>query len=99
MPPTDQEVIIAILSGSGLLILLVGIIIVSAIRYNARQREHLLQIKAVEEAHQREMLKANIEVKEQTLQNIAHEIHDNVGQVLSLVKLNLNIASQKAQKW
>ena len=51
MPPTDQEVIIAILSGSGLLILLVGIIIVSAIRYNARQREHLLQIKAVEEAH------------------------------------------------
>ncbi len=38
----------------------------------------------------REILKAQLEMKENTLHTISQEIHDNIGQVLSLVKLNLN---------
>ena len=36
------------------------------------------------------LLKSQIEIQEQTLQHISREIHDNIGQVLSLVSLNLN---------
>ena len=39
---------------------------------------------------QNEYQQSLIEVQEQTLTNISQEIHDNVGQVLSLAKLNLN---------
>ncbi|HYF32640.1 MAG TPA: sensor histidine kinase [Chitinophagaceae bacterium] len=39
---------------------------------------------------QQELLKSKIEIQEQTLQKISQEIHDNIGQVLSLVKLNLH---------
>ena len=39
---------------------------------------------------QQELLKAQLEIQEQTLKNISKEIHDNIGQVLSLAKLNLN---------
>ena len=39
---------------------------------------------------QQELLQTQLEIQEQTLQNISEEIHDNIGQVLSLVKLNLN---------
>ncbi len=37
-----------------------------------------------------ELLQTQLEIQEQTLKTISEEIHDNVGQVLSLAKLNLN---------
>ncbi|MEL7148154.1 MAG: ATP-binding protein [Bacteroidota bacterium] len=97
MLETDQEIIIAIFSGSALLLLMAGIVVLSALNYRKKQRLHKYQILRVKEAHEKEMLKASVEVREQTLQNIAEEIHDNVGQVLSLVKLNLNMANQKSE--
>ncbi|MEO6730533.1 MAG: sensor histidine kinase [Ferruginibacter sp.] len=36
------------------------------------------------------ILQTQIEIQEQTLKNISQEIHDNIGQVLSLAKLNIN---------
>ena len=39
---------------------------------------------------QQEHLQAAIEIQEQTFQTISQEIHDNIGQLLSLAKLNLN---------
>ncbi|MBK8609202.1 MAG: sensor histidine kinase [Chitinophagaceae bacterium] len=36
-----------------------------------------------------QLLQTQIEIQEQTLKTISEEIHDNVGQVLSLAKLNL----------
>jgi signal transduction histidine kinase len=40
--------------------------------------------------HKQVLLQTQIEIQEQTLSNISQEIHDNIGQVLSLAKLNLN---------
>src|SRR5438309_1667780 len=39
---------------------------------------------------QQELLKGKMEIQEQTLKNVSEEIHDNVGQALTLLKLNLN---------
>ena len=39
---------------------------------------------------EQELLQTKIEIQEQTLKTISEEIHDNIGQVLSLVKINLN---------
>ncbi len=36
------------------------------------------------------LLQTQIEIQEHTFKNISQEIHDNIGQVLSLAKLNLN---------
>lgn len=38
----------------------------------------------------RELLKTQMEVQEETFKSISREIYDNIGQVLSLVKLNIN---------
>ncbi|MEO5995201.1 MAG: ATP-binding protein [Chitinophagaceae bacterium] len=56
-------------------------------RRNRDYRDNLLEI---EHKKEQEVLKAQLEIKEQTLKNISQEIHDNIGQVLSLVKLNIN---------
>lgn len=52
---------------------------------NKRERENLQFL------YQKEILRTQLEIQEQTLKNISQEIHDNVGQVLSLAKLNLNM--------
>ncbi|HEX4374255.1 MAG TPA: ATP-binding protein [Puia sp.] len=38
---------------------------------------------------QQTLLRTQLEIQEQTLKNISWEIHDNIGQILSLAKLNL----------
>jgi|CXWL01.1.fsa_nt_gi signal transduction histidine kinase len=55
-----------------------------------RRRKLLLEKKQIELQYQKELLQTQLEIQEQTLKNISQEIHDNVGQVLSLAKLNLN---------
>jgi two-component system NarL family sensor kinase len=37
-----------------------------------------------------ELMRAQIEIREQTLKHIAFELHDNLGQIASLIKINLN---------
>ena len=85
----DFQVIFIVVIGSLLLILLVAFIVLSVFYY---QRSQLRNSKAMEDLKnsvQKEMLVAQLEIKENTLNTIAQEIHDNIGQVLSLAKLNL----------
>ncbi len=41
------------------------------------------------------LLQSQLEIQEQTFTQISEEIHDNIGQVLSLVRLNLNTLGAK----
>ena len=47
-------------------------------------------MKSIKEQYSQEILKTELEIKEQTFKNLSEEIHDNVGQILSLVVLNLS---------
>jgi len=40
--------------------------------------------------HQQELLKTKLEIQEQTYHNMSLELHDNIGQILTLIKLNIN---------
>jgi len=42
------------------------------------------------------LLNTQLEIQEQTFNYISQEIHDNIGQILSLVRINLNVMSTKA---
>jgi two-component system, NarL family, sensor kinase len=41
------------------------------------------------------LLRAQLEIREQTLKTISQEIHDNIGQTLTLAKLNLALAEKQ----
>lgn len=70
-----------------LLALLFIIFIVFSIQ---RKRKMILEKKQMEYHYQQTLLQTQLEIQEQTLKNISQEIHDNIGQALSLAKLNLN---------
>ncbi len=48
--------------------------------------------------YERTILQSQLEIQEQTFRNISQEIHDNIGQVLSLAKLNLNTIPQNGKR-
>lgn len=52
--------------------------------YNRRKKRHVEEKERMRQAYERELLKAQMEVQEQTLQSVAYNLHDNVGQLLSL---------------
>jgi len=42
------------------------------------------------------LLNTQLEIQEHTFNYISQEIHDNIGQILSLVRINLNVLSEKS---
>jgi two-component system, NarL family, sensor kinase len=89
---SQQEigVIMIIVAGTALMMLLGGFLVTFIFLAEKRRRKHQQQIISMEQTYQSELLRTQIEVQEQTLQHISQELHDNIGQILSLVKINLN---------
>jgi two-component system, NarL family, sensor kinase len=58
-------------------------------QYQRRKYMHIQEKQFLQSQFSQTLLQSQLEIQEQTLKNISQEIHDNVGQVLSLAKLNL----------
>jgi signal transduction histidine kinase len=61
-------------------------------RYQLKQNIYFRNLEKIKVVHENELLQSQLEIQEQTFQNISREIHDNIGQKLTLVKLQLNTA-------
>jgi signal transduction histidine kinase len=61
-------------------------------KHRKRVISHRSQIKSIVHNQEKNILDAQIKVQEQTFKSISSEIHDNIGQRLTLAKLQLNIA-------
>jgi two-component system, NarL family, sensor kinase len=72
-----------------IILLFIAFITIFLILYNKRHLSYITEKKIREGNYQQTLLQSQLEIQEQTLKNISQEIHDNVGQVLSLAKLNL----------
>lgn len=57
------------------------------------------QLSLEQTRHQQELLQTRIEIQQQSFENISHELHDNIGQVLSLIKLNLARVSEQTTEY
>lgn len=75
--------------------LLIGFIIIYSVTYYKRQIRHSLEQEKMRQDFQQELLRTQLEIQEQTLKTISQEIHDNIGQTLSLAKLNLALEDEQ----
>lgn len=83
--------IVALITGGVLILsILVIFIILFIFLYQKRYYNHLKEKQEMHSNFQQELLKTRLEIQEETFRNISQEIHDNIGQALSFVKLNLN---------
>ncbi len=94
--PTDQyqEIVFVIVSAIVLFVALVGIVVFTMLYYQKKRFQHIREKQALAEAYQKQLLQSRLEMQEETFNTISREIHDNVGQLLSLAKVQLNIAGK-----
>lgn len=81
-----------ITSTLSILVLLIGFFMFIK-KYQRKKFSHLREKEALQIRFRQELLQTQLEIREQTLKYVSQEIHDNIGQTLTLAKLNLNTIS------
>lgn len=91
MHNTDaQSVVVFIIICTLLILLLAGFLTFILYKYQQKQNAYFQNLEELKVAHENDMLRSKLEIQEQTFTNISREIHDNIGQKLTLAKLHLN---------
>ncbi len=90
LPGQAAEVTKLILIGTSIFLLVPLFLILYIRSYNKHKKEHIFEREALTQKLESEILKTKVEVQEQTMQTIATDLHDNIGQLLSLTSLTLN---------
>ena len=86
----SQGIMIFIFGVTFLLLLLIGFIVTIVYKYQQKQNAYYKSLEELKIAHENALLQSQLEIQEQTFQNISREIHDNIGQKLTLAKLHIN---------
>lgn len=94
---TNNYLIIGIIIGAVVFLILTVSIVYSVFAYQKRQEQNKLEKTMMQNTFEQELIKTEHEVKEQTLQTIAADLHDNIGQLLSLTNATLSSINVKDQ--
>jgi len=89
MPEQQQDILITIIVASVFFVLLGVFSLVLLFLFLRRQRNNQREKEEMRFKFDKTLLNTQIEIQEQTLSYIASEIHDNIRQILTLVRLNI----------
>ncbi|MFA6276910.1 MAG: ATP-binding protein [Pedobacter sp.] len=92
---TPTEVIVIIILATFIFLLAPLFLLIYIGAYNGRKKKDLEEKRNMQLEFEAELLKTQIEVQEQTMQTIASDLHDNIGQLLSLTALTLSSINLK----
>lgn len=90
MPKPQEDILISIVVASVFFILIGSFLLLIVFVFLRRQRKNREEKEEMKNRFERTLLKTQLEIQEQAFAYISQEIHDNIGQILSLVRLNLN---------
>lgn len=90
MTDSTTDAIIVLITGTIVFLLMALFGAGFILYYHRRQREILIEKQYMKETYQRELLQSQLETQNQTLEYIGQELHDNIGQMLSVAMLHLN---------
>ncbi|MCO6498144.1 MAG: hypothetical protein J5I50_10825, partial [Chitinophagaceae bacterium] len=85
-----EEVIFTIIIVIFILIFFAIMFMVFLARNNARKNRLLFENERIKKEYEETLLNSRLEIQEYTFNYVSREIHDNIGQMLSLARLQLN---------
>lgn len=89
MEQTEIQILVFVTT---IIVLILAItLIVFFFFFQQKKTAYLLKQRETQLLFEEEITKSKLEIQEQALQNISWEIHDNVGQLLSVAKMQLNM--------
>lgn len=83
----EREITIFFIIANLILLIFISGIIAFIIQYRKRKLEHNQEKMQINIKHQQEILANELHIQAQTMKNIGQEIHDNVGQKLTLASI------------
>jgi len=83
----ERGIIILIVLFNIIFIAFISAIVIFVRQYRIKKREHVAEIHDIDEVHKKDLLETEIEIQTQTMKHIGREIHDNIGQKLTLASL------------
>ena len=86
-----KEEILLISYFISVILLLVGFVVVFFYVFQKRKNKLLIEKWEAQRRYEQEIVNSRLEIQEQTLKNVGWELHDNIGQLLSVAKMQLNM--------
>lgn len=93
----DNELAFLIVSGTFLAALMGTFIVAMVVLHRQRQVQNRQKIDNLKAEYEKTLLNIENEIQQETLTQVGRELHDNIGQLLSLAKLNLNSSKPEKQ--
>ena len=94
-----EEIQLLIISSSIVLFTLLTTVFILFYYFQKKKSEFLLDKIESELIFQSELVKSKIEIKEQTLTNVSRELHDNIGQILSVALMEMNMMLEQKENF
>ncbi len=94
----ENEIITILAIGSTIAWVLVVFIVTMIYLYQKRQKRFKKEVERIIEEYNKELLKSQLEIQEKTVKKISQDLHDNVGQLLSVIKLTVGGAANLVNK-
>ena len=90
MQVQNNNIALLVITSTLILLFLLSFIVAILFLYRKKNTLYFKQLEDVNNNHEKNLLQTQLEILEQTFQDIAREIHDNIGLSLTLAKLQLN---------
>lgn len=91
-----QDDMTLMIASTSIILLVVLITVIMLFTYFQRRKlKFILDRQEAERRYLEELAESQLETQEQTLKNIGWELHDNVGQLLSVANMQLNVISNE----
>ncbi|HTE10239.1 MAG TPA: ATP-binding protein [Chitinophagaceae bacterium] len=94
MNESKSDVYFLVFAAIVLFVILLSFIFFFFSNYRKSKRKHFLEREILLRKFSEDLLQSRLDVQEQAFNAISQEIHDNVGQVLSLAKIQINIMNE-----
>ncbi len=84
-----NDIVLTVIVTTLLILLLIAGVIITMILANRRHVQQEVKMAQMAVEYEKELRNAEHEVQEQVLSNVARELHDNIGQLLTLIRIQL----------
>lgn len=91
-----MDLFVIVVLGFVIMLFMVSFIVIMVVFHRKRQVQNQQEMLAIQAEYEKTILNVELEIQEETLAHVGRELHDNIGQLLSLIKLNLS--SSKPEK-
>ncbi len=97
MSEQESQIALIFFGGAFLVIIMSTFIISMVVLHRQRQVKNSQKLDQIKIEHEKTLLNIENEIQQETLTHIGRELHDNIGQLLSLAKLNFGSAKPEKQ--